>query len=331
MPTGSRHSDSLPRSPFWRRPRYQYAAGAFLLGVIDITLARAIGFDFRLGDRDVTLWVGLFLELSFAGFGYLLGLLVESRRAERLAAQRIQEQLEEIASTRARLAQHEKLASLGQLASTLAHEVRNPLAIIRSQVQNLQETFDGKDDESVGACRAVLEEIDRLSRVVTSLVGFSRPLELHRADVPPADVVGHTEQLAQPLLRQHRVKLQTEVVGAPFETAIDADPDLLCQVLLGLLTNAAEATPAGGRVRLSLRRSDDGVRFDVVDEGGGVPSDLREKIFEPFFTTREEGSGLGLPVARQIVEAHGGRLELSDDQGGGACFSVHLRAAARAA
>jgi signal transduction histidine kinase len=102
-------------------------------------------------------------------------------------------------------------------------------------------------------------------------------------------------------------------------------------VLLGLLANATEAVPAGGEVALQARAVDGAVEIDVADSGPGIPPELRERIFEPFFTTRTRGTGLGLAIARQIVEAHVGRIEVGDRPGGGARFTVRLPAARGAA
>src|SRR4029077_1285947 len=129
------------------------------------------------------------------------------------------------------------------------------------------------------------------------------------------------EELAAKALRVRR----EEPTALP---AVRADGDLICQVLLGLLANAAEAAPTGGEVALGAVAADGTVELAVADSGPGVPPDLRARIFEPFFTTRPHGTGLGLAVARQIVEAHGGRLEVGEGAGGGARFTVRLPAAA---
>ena len=110
--------------------------------------------------------------------------------------------------------------------------------------------------------------------------------------------------------------------------AVRADGDLICQVLLGLLANAAEAAPSGGEVALAAAAADGAVEIAVADSGPGVPPELRARIFEPFFTTRPHGTGLGLAVARHIVEAHGGRIEVGERTGGGARFTLRLPAAA---
>ncbi len=308
--------------PFYRRERWIYAFAAFLVGVFDTTVASLLGVEFTLGGRDVSMLVGIYVELSFAAFGYLIGLLVEMRRAEKLTAQASADAAAELEAMRSRLAQTEKLASLGQLAGTLAHEVRNPLAIVRSSVQNLAEAIDRADDQNQQTCRFILEEIDRLSHVVTSLVGFARPLQLERSSVNAAQLVQRTGQLAAPLLREHRVELQVD--SEDDSAVIEVDSDLLCQVLLGLLTNAAQASPHQGLVALGAHRDDGAVELTVTDQGPGIPAELRDKIFDPFFTTRKDGSGLGLAVARQIVEAHGGTLTVAEYDRPGARFTIRL-------
>jgi signal transduction histidine kinase len=129
------------------------------------------------------------------------------------------------------------------------------------------------------------------------------------------------DELAGKGLRVQRL----EAAGLP---AVRADGDLICQVLLGLLSNAAEAAPAGSEVALAAEARDGLIELAVADAGPGVPPELRGRVFEPFFTTRARGTGLGLAVARQIVEAHGGRIAVDEGAGGGARFTVRLPAAA---
>lgn len=318
-------------SRWWRRPRWRYAAAAFLLGVVESTVAVALGFRARLGDLDVTLATGALIELSFAVFGFLLGVTVEARRRERAAAAEVEAQLRALGRAQARLAQSEKLAALGELASAIAHEVRNPLAILRSLAQNAAEEPAGEAAEA--SCGQMIEEIDRLAHVTASLVDFARPVRLERMTVPAAELAERTLALAERLLEARAVRLQL-APAADAALAVDADPELLCQVLLGLLDNAAQASPAGGVVRLGWAPSDGGgVAFTVTDQGAGVPAALRARVFEPFFTTRPGGHGLGLAVARQIVEAHGGAIEVDDAPAaaagsgpGGALFRVRLPA-----
>lgn len=320
------------QTPAWRLDRWRFAAAAFLLGVAYTGVALAFGATFRVGERDLTLVAGMVVEVSFAGFGFLLGLAREARQRERAAATAAAGRMDQLARMQARLTQTEKLASLGQLAGAIAHEVRNPLAILRSLVQNLEEDLAdaGGTDRSRDTCGQLVEEIDRLAHVTSSLVAFARPPVLERAEVHAADLLERTRLLAEQMLRGRPVHLVLDAPGGP-GPVLDVDPDLLCQVLLGLVDNAAKASSEGGRIRLGWRGVDSlgasgAVELFVADEGPGIPDDVSDAVFEPFFTTRSGGAGLGLAVARQIVDAHGGTLAVVDTGGAGAELAVRLMA-----
>lgn len=308
--------------PWWHRTRWRYALGAFLLGVVYTGCALLLGVSLRFADRDVTLLGGAVVEFSFAVFGYLLGAAVEAQRREQESARRVQRQTEALGILRERLAEQEKLAALGQLAGTVAHEVRNPLAIIRSLTQSLGEDLSAEDGGET--CDLILEEIDRLNHVTSTLIGWIRPLELEPGTVEVDRLVQRVHLLMASLLAQRALRLELEPPAEPMPGRIAGDEDLLCQVLLGLLDNAAAVSPSGGRLNLAWRQGKEGLEITVSDQGPGVPEALRERIFEPFFTTREGGTGLGLAVARQIVDAHGGTLHVADQPGGGARFSMCL-------
>ncbi len=303
------------------RKRWYFAAAAFGLGLIYTSILALLGVEVRVSGRNVALPIAALTELAFGAFGFLLGRAAEARSAEKRS-------IETLAALQSRLLRAERLATVGQVASRIAHEVRNPLAIIRSMVQNLGETAEAEAPRR--ACQQVLEEIDRLSRVTSSLVGLSRPLQPQIVEVDARDVVSRVEWLSRRLLDGRGVALQ---VGAgPERARVRADPDLACQVLLGLVSNAAEATEEGGAIDLLWEESKDEVVFAVEDRGPGVPRELREKVFDPFFTTKAGGAGLGLAVAREVAEAQGGRVALESSKGMGARFTLHLpRAAPEAA
>lgn len=302
----------------FERKRWWYAAAGFGVGVAYTLVALLLGLQLRLGDLDLTLAGGVVVELSLAGFGWLWGVAAEAGRREKQANSKMQAKLKEIRTLEIRLLQNEKLASLGQLASTIAHEVRNPLAVIRSMVQNLAESrpSHGNHDE-------ILEEIDRLARVTASLTGFARPLQPALQRVLPAEVLRRARLLATRVFDERSIDFE---IREPKQALppIEADPDLLCQVLLGLLENAAAASPRGGSVELTSHAKGGIVTFGVLDQGKGVPEEIRGRIFEPFFTTRPEGNGLGLAVAHQIVSAHHGWIEVGDAPHGGAHFIVSI-------
>jgi two-component system sensor histidine kinase HydH len=312
-----------------RRMRWWGVAAGVALAAVDTLTLAALGIDFQMNGRNVGVLVALFFGSSFALLGYLLGAIVEARRRDRRAAAVIQAQVETISAARARLVQSEKLAALGQLATAIAHEVRNPLAIIRSAAQGLGESASPDDAEAHRACSFITAEIDRLSNVIGSLLAFARPPQLAPRAVPVRGLFDRALLLADEELRATGLHVRRqEAADLP---AVNADPDLVCQVLLGLLANAVAAVPAGGEIGLEARRADNVVELAVADSGPGVAPELRERIFEPFFTTRPRGTGLGLAVARQIVEAHGGKIDVRERAGGGARFVIRLPVAAGAA
>ncbi len=295
--------------------RFHGALVGLVLGLFDTVLFRLLGTEFTLGGNDVTIVVASAFTSSLVALGFLLGITLELRRREHRSAEALDRAREQIA-------QNEKLASLGQLAGAIAHEVKNPLAIIRSTVQNISESLPEADGESRESAGFVMEEIDRLTRVTDVLLMFARPVALARRRTTCAAIMSKTEQLAARMLRERSITLVTEPAPAAL---LEVDGDLICQVLLGLLGNAADVTAPGGLLQLEARADADRVELAVADRGPGIPRELEDQIFEPFFTTREGGTGLGLAVARQIVTAHEGSLSVENREGGGARFSVWLR------
>jgi two-component system sensor histidine kinase HydH len=259
--------------------------------------------------------LAVYFGAAFAALGLLAGWIAEGRRRER-------GQATDMAALRARLGQSEKLAVLGQLATAIAHEVRNPLAVIRSAAQDLGEA-PGTAGTAPRTCRFIVEETDRLAHVVNALLAFARPIAVAPRPTLLPDLCDRATLLARDAFDTKAVRLVRGTVPA---VLITADPDLLCQVLLGLLDNGADAAGAGGEVTIDARTVDGQVEMAVSDTGPGIPSALRERVFEPFFTTRPHGTGLGLAVAKQIVEAHGGRIAVGDRVGGGARFTVAVPA-----
>ncbi|MEM8995884.1 MAG: ATP-binding protein, partial [Acidobacteriota bacterium] len=184
--------------------------------------------------------------------------------------------------------------------------------------QNLAEELGSDPVTGAGAvCADMVEEIDRLASVTSRLVDFARPVALDRQSVEVESLVRRVATLATSSAPAH---LRFEVEGPPGLT-VRADPDLLAQVLLGLVENAVAASPESGRIRLTWRAGavagGEPVELRIEDEGPGVAAAVAAQIFEPFFTTRPDGHGLGLAVARHLVEAHGGTLDVVTGGGGG--------------
>jgi len=323
--TALAHGDGRAR---WRLDRWSGLAAGAGVGLLDLAATLALGIRFEMNGSDVTLLVLGMYGTTFAALGFLFGLALEARRRDRRAAAIIAQQMETVATTRARLAQSEKLAALGQLAAAIAHEVRNALGVIRSAAQGLGEAVPEDDAEARRACSFITAEIDRLGSVVSSLLSFARPPRLAPRPVEVGALFDQAVLLARQDLAAKEIRVRR--AETPALPTVQVDSDLVVQVLLGLLTNAADAVPHGGEVTLEARAADGAVEIGVADSGPGIPEELRARVFEPFFTTRDKGTGLGLAVARQIVEAHQGRIEVADAPSGGARFRIVLPQAASA-
>src|SRR3989442_2686117 len=165
------------------RARWWGASAGVVLAVLDTLTISALGVRFEMNGHQVSPLVGVWFGSSFALLGFLVGYVVEGRRRDRRQAETIRVQGEAIAATRARLAQSEKLAALGQLAAAVAHEVRSPLAVIRSAAQGLAESMPRDDEESHRAYSFITAEIDRLGNVVDALLAFARPLRVQAEPV----------------------------------------------------------------------------------------------------------------------------------------------------
>ena len=319
-------NDHRPPERDWRWPA---AAAGLLAGFFDAGLMAYFGVRFEANGYDMLLPVGAYFGVSFAVLGYLLAANFSARRRERHAAAVIERQLKAINAAQARVAQSEKLAALGQLSASIAHEVRNPLAVIRSAAQGIAEGLPPGDAAAQQTCSFIAAEIDRLTSVTSSLLTFARPLHLERRKVPASEIFGRARVLAHDLLAAKGLQLIAET--EPHLPLLEVDADLLSQVVLGLVSNAAAAAPPQSNIRLAAHTSAGSVELSVSDGGSGVAPELRARIFEPFFTTRPDGTGLGLAVARQVVEAHGGKIDVHDVEPRGARFVIYLPASPAAA
>jgi len=273
------------------------------------------------------------LAIVFGALGFAVGRLAIERQRARRDADTIARQLRQLEDAQRALVQQEKLAAIGRLAAGVAHEVRNPLGVIRASAAMVRESFAPGDD-SFRACQFIVDESDRLNVLVTTLLDFSRPTQPRIEAVDVERVLDHALELAGDSLRARDARIEREI--APAQGAVRADAHLLAQVLLDLLTNAAEAVAPGGRIAVRVASEASALRIDVADDGPGVAPEQRAQIFEPFVTTKPRGTGLGLAMAQRIAEAHGGTLIFVDGAGAGAggagaCFRLVVPVRAEAA
>jgi signal transduction histidine kinase len=232
------------------------------------------------------------------------------------------------------LAKAERLATLGELAASLAHEVKNPLAGIAGAVQVMADELPETDPRKE-IMHEILDQVHRLDKTVRDLLAFARP---GKPDIGPCDIHQVLDRVLI-LLAEDPAAKTVRVVRAyqPGIPCLEADAKQLAQVFLNLILNAIQAMPTGGQMTLSTTlRGRDGVGGDrrgaggqtvevvIADTGPGISPNLLPDIFKPFFTTKHRGTGLGLSISRRIVEDHGGWIEVESSQGQGATFRVCL-------
>jgi signal transduction histidine kinase len=234
------------------------------------------------------------------------------------------EDVSDIKALTAQLIRADRLAAMGELTAGVAHEVRNPLGVIRASVQLLD---DAQVDQARihEAAEVIKQEIDRLDRVIKALLDFGRPSKptLVKTDIASVldDVVLFTNRFA----KQHGVHIEER-----FEAElpdVHGDPDQLKQVFLNLVTNAVQAIgDTEGLIVIETRSEGDYVEIAVIDDGPGISIQDLPKVFDPFFTKRAEGTGLGLTIVHRIIDEHEGHIEV-ESSGAGTVFKVSLPAA----
>lgn len=247
----------------------------------------------------------------------VVSVLSRSLREERNAAR---DALVELEATRDQLLREERLSAIGRLASALAHEIRNPVALIVSSLA-LARSARGPETERAELEALLEQEVGRLERLTADFLDFARQrppaLEPTRVEV----ALGYVAGLAQARLLESGLAIELEV---PPELEADIDPFQIHQALLNLLLNAIAAAPAGTAIRLGAASAGGRLRLFVENAGPAIAEVDRERIFEPFFSTRTAGTGLGLAIARNIARAHGGELRLEENQPGRVRFALDL-------
>lgn len=218
------------------------------------------------------------------------------------------------------LANSEKLAALGRVASGVAHEIRNPLAAMKLKIQMAaRNDFDKSKLEKTFS--VLNEEIARLDGLISKMLDAGSRKKLNFELVLPTEILRGRIEFAQEKADAQNVKIETDFADA--DEKISADGEKIKQVFDNLLLNALEAMPDGGELRVRSFNDANKIIYEFFDSGAGVSQTEKEKIFEPFFTTKDKGTGLGLAISREITEAHGGRLYFNETETG-AAFVIEL-------
>ncbi len=279
----------------------------------------------RRAESRMLLQLGLSLGASLALAGLGVGGAWLRRKYSLLSA--------EHARAEEALRRRDRLAAMGELAATVAHELRNPLNAIGMSAQRLRREFlepagrDGSPEQQAELAElldVVTSETGRIDSRIRGFLDYARP---PRLDPRPTDLSALVRELGaarRPFAETRGVSLETAAAGT---LSARVDPDRLREALDNLVRNAIEATPAGGRVVLAVAAAPDGAAIEVRDTGAGIPKDLLPRVFDLYFTTKADGTGVGLAVAQQIVVAHGGTLEVDSEPGRGTRMTLRLPAA----
>jgi signal transduction histidine kinase len=300
--------------------------GGFLLGVAGAAfLARRITRPIhRLVEGTVKVAHGDFTQVLFDTSGDEVGDLARSFNEMTHQLLQTRQSMEE---ANRRLVQHEKLASIGRMAATIAHEIRNPLTSVKLNIQKVAEE-EGFAEAVKAHLGLTLEGIDQIERFIKELLNFTRVQELSLERWPIGQIVEESIKMIRDVLAQKRIAVDRECgEGLP---PVLADADKLRQVFLNVLRNAHEALEPGGRISIVcdtvVESGRTMVRVRISDNGPGIAEKDRPNIFEPFYTTKPSGFGLGLANARKIVEQHNGTIGVGKKRGRGCAFVILIPA-----
>ncbi len=270
---------------------------------------------FQLGELVETATLVLLLFTVGTLVWALLDLL-RGREAE------LRDRVKDLELTRGRLVQEEKLAAIGRLASSVAHEIRNPVAIISSAMEAAR-SASLSEEERTDMSNIALTEARRLERLTIDFLSYAQPGDLPRSEVDVFTLVGYIASIAKAQALGKHVSIALNIEDG---CLLHGNEDQLQQALLNLMRNAIDASPECGQVSVRCEPQGTFVRIAIENQGARIPAQAVGKIFEPFFTAKSGGTGLGLPIARKIAEAHGGALALESNTDGHIRFELLLPA-----
>ncbi|HPZ10654.1 MAG TPA: ATP-binding protein [Candidatus Eremiobacteraeota bacterium] len=278
-------------------------------------------WDLSPGEYIVQLLeIVLFIVIAF-----ITGILVEKIRKEQKlykdASEKLKIAFDEMKEYQKQLIVSERMRSVGELAAGLAHEIKNPLSSIKSSVEVIEGSVNS--DSPAGEFLGILlEETERLNKVVNSFLSFARPVKPELLPCKIEEVLEPVIKLLKPELKKNSVTVEKEIEKDLPE--IYGDAQQLQQVFLNLSLNAIQAMPEGGRLSVKIMKSEKYIKIDFLDTGVGIPEENMGKLFTPFFSTRKEGNGLGLAISYRIIENHKGEISVESRLSKGSCFSIKI-------
>jgi signal transduction histidine kinase len=239
-----------------------------------------------------------------------------------LMAASLEKKRRELEESYRELSRQERMAEIGRFSTIIAHELKNPLGIIRGSINILAKRKGDKETQET-MVRYINEEVTRLNHLAEDFLVFARPPQPKKEQVDLKELTHKLKALTEARgAEEKKVKLNIEAPGDPVTVFVDRNQ--IYQALLNLVDNAIHSSPDGEEVTIGVGTDDKGAKVSVSDNGPGVNREHRERIFEPFFTLKEKGTGLGLSIVKRIVEMHDGALTLGESTKGGACFTIWL-------
>lgn len=284
--------------------------------VVDASLFWQVRWFF---DKHPPLDVGEYYEAGITSVlffivGVLVWLLLVDLRAKEAG---LANNLLELERARERLLREERLAAVGRFSSAIAHEIRNPVAMIASSIATAKQ-LTGEEREEMFAIAA--DEANRLSNLTTDFLDYARARPLNLSEMAVSDVVGSVADASRAHASKKGVRFELEVPG---DLTVCTDGTQLQQALMNLLLNAVDASPVNAKVLIRVHDNNEGkIHIDIENAGAPITEPALSRIFEPFFTTKPRGTGLGLAIARNIAQTQGGDLLLAGNQPGRVCFSL---------
>ncbi len=225
-----------------------------------------------------------------------------------------------------RRARHaERLAELGTLTGGLAHEIKNPLSTVQLNLQLLREDLSPDDpgySRLTSRLDTITKETSRLREILDDFLRYAGRLELDRKPTELNHLLDELVDFFSPQAQLQRVQLRLRHSDQPVNANVD--PKLIKQAVLNLMLNGMQAMPNGGEMILAASNGDGNAVIDVIDTGSGIPPETQAKIFQAYYSTKSGGTGLGLAMAKRIIEEHGGKLGLASEMGKGSDFSISL-------
>ncbi|NLA74624.1 MAG: hypothetical protein GX846_03995 [Deltaproteobacteria bacterium] len=288
-----------------------------ILGIIELVIDMTHQYNSIIKRQYTTF--GVFIIIMVIIF---ITMLLIVRKAEKIIEHRAVEQQKLVEQ----LNLAERLSALGEMVAGVSHEIKNPLGIIQSTSELLNNMPDaGETHKRLSG--VITEESMRLNRIVTEFLDFARPHELNIIEFDLKEVIDKNLEFLMPELKKKDISVVNNSDMRSY--MIEGDQDLLHRVMMNLIINAIQATPRAGRIDINITDEKGLYKLEIRDTGNGISEDNMKKIFNPFFTTKEKGSGLGLPIVRKIIKGHGGTTDLESTEGKGSgviiCLAKRLR------